>query len=112
MDKKEILEKASEKKAVVGEVEAKGISKSAIIALIFAGAMAISFIVTEGCLGHFSASYAIASICFLWAGVFYALQFFVAKRHYAGILIGASLEGLAGLFFLIRYILLVTGVWA
>ena len=110
MDKKEVLEKASEKKALVGEYEKEKISKSIWISLLVAGIVAVGFIIVEGVLGHFAAVYAIASLCLLWASLFYTLQFFLAKRP-AGVLIGSVLNGLAFLFFFVRYILCVTGVW-
>lgn len=110
MDKQEILEKASKKKAAVGEMEKEKIGKSTWISLLVVGIVAVGFIIVEGALGHFAAVYAIASLCFLWACLFYTLQFFLAKRP-AGVLIGAVLEGLAFVFFLVRYILCVTGVW-
>lgn len=110
MEKEEILEKASKKKAQVGEMEKQKISKGALISLIVTGVAAVGFMIAEGALGHFTAVYAIASVCFLWASVFYTLQFFLAKRPWP-VLIGAILDGLAFAFFFIRYILAVTGVW-
>lgn len=110
MDKKEILEKASEKKAVVGEYEKEKISKSVWISLLVVGIVAVAFIIVEGALAHFAAVYAISSLCLLWASLFYTLQYFLAKRP-AAVLIGSVLNGLAFLFFFVRYILCVTGVW-
>ena len=110
MNKNEILEKAGKKKAVVGEMEKEKVSKSTWISLLVAGIVAIGFIIIEALLLHASAAYAIATICLLWASVFYALQYFLAKRPWP-VLIGAVLEGLACVFFLVRYILCVTGVW-
>lgn len=110
MENKEVLEKAGKKKAVVGEMEKEKISKSSWISLVVVGVAAIALMIVEGTLKHFSAIYAIASLCFLWASVFYTLQFFLAKRPWQ-VLIGAILEGLAFVFFLVRYILCVTGVW-
>ena len=110
MNKDEVLEKASRKKAIVGEMEKSKIIKSCWISLIVTAIVAVTFIIVEGALGHFSAVYAIASICFLWASVFYTLQFALAKRPWQ-VLIGSVLDGLAFLFFLIRFILFVTGVW-
>lgn len=110
MDKNEILEKSQKSKDTVGEMERNKINKSSWVSLIVTAVVAIAFIITEGALGHFSAVYAIASICFVWAAVFYALQFFIAKRPWQ-VLIGAVLEALAGIFFIVRFILNVTGVW-
>lgn len=110
MDNKEILEKAGKKKAVVGEMEKQKISKSIWISLLATGIIAIGFIIAEAALLHASAAYAIASLCFLWASIFYSLQYFLAKRPWP-VLIGGILEGLAFVFFLVRYILCVTGVW-
>ena len=110
MEKQEILEKAGKKKALVGEMEKQKMSKSTWISLLVVGIVAVAFIIVEGVLGHAAASYAIASLCFLWASLFYSLQYFLAKRPWQ-VLIGAVLEGLAFAFFLVRYILCVTGVW-
>ena len=110
MDKEEILEKSQKQKVVVGEMEQQKINKSSWISLVVACVIAVAFMIVEGALGHFSSVYAIASVCFVWAAVFYALQFFLAKRPWQ-VLIGAILEGLAGIFFIVRFVLDVTGVW-
>ncbi len=110
MKREEILEKTQNKKAVVGEMEKQKISRSAVIATIVICVFAIAFIIAEGVLGHFSAVFAIASLCLLWPTVFYALQYFLAKRPWQ-VLIGSVLNGLAAIFFFIRYILCVTGIW-
>ena len=110
MEKEEILKKAGNKKALVGEMEKEKISKSGWISLVTVGIGAIGFIIAEATLLHASAAYAIASLCLLWASVFYTLQYFIAKRPWP-VLIGAVLEGLACVFFIVRYILCVTGVW-
>ena len=110
MEKEEILEKAGNKKVLVGEMEREKLSKSALISLLVTGIAAVAFIIVEGALAHFAAVFAIASICFLWASVFYTLQFFLAKRPWP-VLIGAALDGLAFAFFVVRYILYVCGVW-
>lgn len=110
MEKQEILEKASKKKAIVGEMEHQKINKSMIISLLVVGICAVAFIIAEGSLAHFSAVYAISSLCLLWASLFYTLQYFLAKRPWQ-VLIGSVLNGLAFAFFFTRYILCVTGVW-
>ena len=109
MEKEEILEKA-QKKHPVGEMEANKINKSNWIALIVAGVMAVALMIVEGVLGHHPAVFAIAFICFTWASVFYFCQYFVAKRHYVGILIGAILECLGAIAMLTMYILFNLGV--
>lgn len=63
MNKEEILEKAK-KNHPVGEMEERKISKSIWIALIATIVMAVALLITEGSLGHFSAIFAIAAICF------------------------------------------------
>lgn len=108
MNKEEILEKAK-KKHPVGEMEEKKISKSIWIALIVAIVLAVAFLITEGYLGHFSAIFAIAAICFTWASIFYFCQYFVAKRPWQ-VLIGAVLEGLGAITMLVLYILLNLGM--
>lgn len=109
MEREEILEKASKKKAVVGEMEKSKINKSNWIAIIVAGIIAVVFMIIEGALGHFSAIYAIGAICFTWASVFYFCQYFIAKRPF-GVLIGAILEGLGAVIMLTLYILFNVGV--
>ncbi|MDE7162019.1 MAG: hypothetical protein K2N65_04585 [Anaeroplasmataceae bacterium] len=108
MDKEEILAKAK-KKHPVGEMEEKKISKSIWIALIVTIVMAVALLISEGCLGHFSAIFAIGAICFTWASVFYFCQYFVAKRPWQ-VLIGAVLEGLGGITMIVLYILLNLGM--
>lgn len=110
MNKAEILEKAQSKKAVVGEMERGKLSKSALVALLATGIMAVAFIITEGIFGHFTAIYAIATICFVWAGTFYTMQYFSAKYPWQ-VLIGTVLDYLAAIFFMVRYILALTGIW-
>lgn len=109
MEKEEILEKA-QKKHPVGEMELAKINKSNWIALIVAGIVAVALIIIEGVLNHITAIYAIAFICFTWASVFYFCQFFVAKRRYVGILIGAVLDGIGAIAMLTLYILYNVGV--
>lgn len=108
MEREEILEKASKKKAVVGEMEKAKINKSNWIAIIVAGIVAVAFMIVEGLLGHYPAIYAIGAICFTWASVFYFGQYFVAKRPY-GVLIGAILEGIGAITMLTLYILFNVG---
>ena len=106
MEREEILEKSSQTKNPVGEMEKTRISKSAVISLIVVAIFAIAFIIIEGLFGHLSSVYAIATLCYLWASVFYTLQYFLAKRPWP-VLIGAVLEGLAGIYFMVRFILYV-----
>ena len=110
MNKAEILQKAQNQKAVVGEMEKEKLSKGTFISLIVAAVVAIAFIIVEGVFGHFTAIYAIATICFVWAGTFYTLQYFYAKRPWQ-VLIGSVLEYMAAIFFIVRYILALTGIW-
>lgn len=108
MDKEEILKKAK-KKHPVGEMEESKINKSSWVALIVTLVVAVTLVITESCLGHFSAIFAIAAICFTWASVFYFCQYFVAKRTWQ-VLIGAVLEGLGGTTMIVLYILLNLGM--
>ena len=108
MEKEKILEKAK-KKHPLGEMEAQKINKSNWIAIIVAGIVAVALMVTEGALGHFTSLYAIAFVCFTWACVFYACQYFIAKRPY-GVLIGAVLEGLGATTMMVLFILTNIGV--
>ena len=109
LEREEILEKATKKKVVVGEMEKAKINKSNWISLIVAGIFAVILMVVEGVLGHFTAIYALASVCFMWASVFYFCQYFIAKRPY-GVLIGAILEGLGAIAMITLYILFNLGV--
>ena len=110
MDREEILEKTSKKKAVVGEMEKEKLSKSALISLLATGILAVIFIIVESVFNHPSSAYILASVCFFWAGLFYTLQYFLAKRPWQ-VLIGSVLDCLAFVFFTVRYILYVCGVW-
>ncbi len=109
MEREEILEKVSKKKAIVGEMEKQKINKSNWIALLCAEVVAVIFMIIEGCLGHFTSIYALATVCFAWAGVFYFCQYFLAKRP-KGVLIGAVLETLGAIIMITMYILFNVGV--
>ena len=109
MEKEEILQKAK-KNHPVGEMETSKINKSNWIALVVGGIVAVALMIVEGALQHFSALYAIGFICFTWASVFYFCQFFIAKRRYVGILIGAVFESLGAITMLTLYILYNVGV--
>ena len=100
----------AQKKHPVGEMETTKINKCNWIALIVTGIVAVALMIVEGTLKHFSALYAIGFICFTWASVLYFCQYFVAKRRYIGILIGAVLEGLGAITMLTLYILFSIGV--
>lgn len=109
MEKEEILEKAKKKKVIIGEMEKQKINSGNWIAIISTGIVAVIWMIVEGALGHRTAIYAIASICFCWASVFYLMQFIKAKRPWQ-VLIGAVLDGLAFITMVILYILSVCGV--
>ena len=109
MEKQEILEKAKQKKAVVGEMEKAKINKSSWIGNICACVVAVAFMIIEGALGHYSAIYALATVCFTWASVFYFCSYFIAKRP-KGVLIGAILESVGAIIMITFYILRNTGV--
>ena len=109
MDKKELIERTSKVKHPIGEMELQKTNKSNWIALIVICVLAVTLMIIEGALGHFSALYAIAFLCFTWASVFYSCQFFIAKRPWP-VLFGAVLEGLAGILMLVLYILSCVGV--
>ena len=110
MDNKEILEIASGNKAVVGEYENQGISKSNWISVICTGVVAVAFIIVFACLNMKEVCVAIGAICFTWASVFYFCQYFVAGRRFAGILIGAILEAIGMITMTTLFALTVTGV--
>ena len=109
MKREEILEKASKKKALVGEMEKVKINKSCWIANIVAVIIATALMITLGALGVFTGLYAIASICFVWAGVFYFCQYFIAKRPWQ-VLIGAILDSIGAIIMFTFFILFSVGV--
>ena len=109
MEKKEILEKAKEKKALVGEMEKAKINKSSWIGNVCACVVAVALMIIEGALGHYTSIYAIATVCFTWASVFYFCQYFIAKRPWP-VLIGAILETLGACAMITFYILFSIGV--
>ena len=109
MEKQEILEKAQQQKSSVGEMEKTKINKSSWIGNACACFVAVVLMIIEGFLGHFTAVYAIAMVCYSWASVFYFCQFFIAKRP-KGVLIGGILHGIGALAMLTLYILFNTGV--
>ena len=109
MEKEEILKKAGEKKAVVGEMEKVKVNKANWIAVIVTCFAAVAFIITFGIQGNFTALYAVACICYLWAGVFYFCPYFIAKRPWP-VLIGAVLHSLASITMLVFFILRCCGV--
>ena len=109
MDKEQILEEAKKKTCLVGEMEKTGINKANWIALPIAGVVAVIFMVIEGVLGHYSAIYAIGTVCYSWACIFYLCQFFIAKRP-VGVLIGGILHGVGALIMLTFFILYNVGV--
>lgn len=109
MEKDQILEKAKSKKAVVGEMEKVKINKSCWIANIIAVIVATAFMITLGALGVFTGLYAIASVCLIWASVFYFCQYFLAKRPWQ-VLIGAVLNSIGAIIMLTFFILYSIGV--
>ena len=104
MEKEKILEKAGKKKAVVGEMEKSKINKSCWIANIVAVVVATAFMITLGALGVFSGLYAVASVCLIWASVFYFCQYFIAKRPWQ-VLIGAVLNAIGAIIMFTFFIL-------
>ena len=110
MEREEILQKASSKKAQIGEYENQKIAKCNWISVIVTGIVAIAFICLFGALGMKSVCFAIGGICFTWATVFYFCQYFIAKRRHIGILLGAIGELFGALIMLTNCILAIVGV--
>lgn len=108
MEKEEILQKARNRKELVGEMEKVKINKSCWIANIVAVITATAFMVTLGALGVYVGLYAIASICLIWASVFYFCQYFLAKRPWQ-VLIGAVLSGIGAIIMFTFFILFSIG---
>ena len=109
MEKEEILEKVKGKKVIVGEMERSKINKSCWIANIVAVVVAAALMITLGALGNFVGLYAIASVCLIWASVFYFCQYFIAKRPWQ-VLIGAVLSGIGAMIMFTFFILYSIGV--
>lgn len=109
MDKKEVLQKAQSKRAIVGEMEKVKINKSNWIGNIVACCVAVAFMIIEGVLGHYTSIYAIASICYIWASVFYFCQYFIAKRPWQ-VLIGAVLHSIGAIIMITNFVLDIVGV--
>ena len=109
MEKEEILEKVKGKKVFVGEMERSKINKSCWIANIVAVVVATALMITLGALGNFVGLYAIASVCLIWASVFYFCQYFIAKRPWQ-VLIGAVLNGIGAIIMFTFFILYSIGV--
>ena len=110
MEREEILEKAQQKKVYVGELEKNKIDKSIKIALLSVGVLAVSLIIVEFALGHATAGFAIQSLCYCWASIFYFCQYFVAKRPWQ-VLIGAVLDGLAFVASMTFFVLFCVGIF-
>lgn len=109
MENKEVPEKVQSKKALVGEMEKAKINKSSWVGNIIACIVAVALMIIEGALGHYTSVYAIATVCFTWASVFYFCQFFIAKRPWP-VLIGAVLELLGACIMVAFFILFALGV--
>ena len=110
MEREEILQKASSKKAQIGEYENQKINKSNWISVIVTGIVAVAFIIVFAILQLKSVCFAIGAICFTWATTFYYCQYFIAKRKHWGILLGATLELLGALIMITNFILTTVGV--
>ena len=110
MEREEILQKVSSKKAQIGEYENQKIAKSNWISVIVTGVIALAFICLFGALGLKSVCFAIGGICFSWATTFYFCQYFVAKRKHIGILLGAIGELFGALIMITNCILAIVGV--
>jgi len=109
MDKKEVLEKAQQKKVVIGEMEKAKINKSCWIANIVACISAVILMILLGAFNCFLGLYAVATVCFAWASVFYFCQYFIAKRP-VGVLIGGIFEILGVCIMITLFVLTLLGV--
>jgi len=110
MEKKDLMERAKNKKVYVGEMEKAKTNKGNWIALIVAGVIAVTFMIVEGALGHYSSLFALASVCYGWASVMYTCQFVLAKRPWQ-VLFGSVLHGLACIGMIVLYIISVVQAW-
>lgn len=109
MEKNEVLEKVQQKKPVLGEMEKSKLDKSNWIAVFGTFFVAIAFIIAFCCINQKECAFAIGSICFTWASIFYFCQYFIAKRPWQ-VLIGAVLECIGACIMITNFILTVLGV--
>ena len=109
MEKSEVLKKVKSKKVYVGEIEKTKINKSCWIANIVAVIVATALMITLGAMGVFTGLYAIASVCLVWASVFYFCQYFIAKRPWQ-VLIGAILDSIGAIIMFTFFVLFSVGV--
>jgi len=109
MEKEEILKKVESKKVYVGEMEKTKINKSCWISNIVAVIVATLLMITLGAMGVFTGLYAIASLCLIWASVFYFCQYFIAKRPWQ-VLIGAILDSIGAIIMFTFFVLFSVGV--
>ena len=107
MEKEKILEKAKNRHPI-GEMEKQKVNTANWISLVISCVFALALIIVEGIKKQFDALYAIASICYLWATIFYICQRVVAKRS-KGVLFGAVLHGIAFIITFTFYILYSVG---
>ncbi len=83
------MEKQDNKKSVKQEIDLPTRQRrSHLIGLLSAMGLAIVLVIVEGCLGHFSSIFALACVCFTWAGVYYILQFCLVKRDWQTLVVG------------------------
>jgi hypothetical protein len=66
--------------------------------------------IVASALGNHMVVFAIGAICFTWASSLYFGQYFIAKRKYFGILIGAILELIGTLSMITLFVLTAVGV--
>lgn len=109
MTNREVLKKVQSKKALIGEMESKMISKCNWISVILTGIVAIAFIIVEASFGRKATCFLIGSIYFTWASAFYYCQYFLAKRP-IGILLGGIGETVGALIMILNYVLTLCGV--
>lgn len=109
MEKEKILKQAQKGKHPIGEMEKSKINVGNWISLIVACVFAVALMIVEGSKKHFDGIYAIASICYLWASVFFFCQYFIAKRKWQ-VLIGAVLHSIGFITMFTFYILYSVGV--
>ena len=111
MNKQDLENRAkSVKPALVGEMENSKTNKGNWIAIVVAGIVAITMMIIEGALGHYMAIFAIGSICYAWASVFYICQYVIAKRPWP-VLFGAVLHGIAFAIMITMYIISNIQAW-
>lgn len=106
---KKVLENIQGEKSALDESEKSKISKACWIATIVSCGIAVILMIIEGVMGNYTSIYALGSVCFMWASVFYFCQYFIVRKSWP-IMLGAILESLGAVIMMTFYILFSAGI--